>query len=296
MGGIGTWDMLIKFNAHTGTEDKIFAAGMPLAGADYDHGSPNPPTSVVEALKNVPIWAIHGAGDTQVPLTWDRAMYAAEQAAGGLMRYTEDANLGHDVWDSYYTTAASWDWLYGQTTTAGIDQASKSSASPDNPVISIVPASGAAQAIDGPTVGTIRIADDSFSLTGGGVATAVLGGASESLRFISMSSVSLTGGAGKVSVTANVGENSFTVGSGPLAVEGGSGAASYFVHAGAGALTINDFSAAKGDTLTFDASLKTTMKIGGDGQGGTAITFGGAVGTLDIKGVATVPTSAIHWS
>ena len=47
MGGIGTEDMLIKFNAYTGTEGKIFAAGLALAGADYGQGYPQPNASVV---------------------------------------------------------------------------------------------------------------------------------------------------------------------------------------------------------------------------------------------------------
>ena len=83
MGGIGTEDMLIKYNAYTGTEGKIFAAGLALAGADYGQGYPQPNASVVAGLKNVPFWAIHGGQDTQVPLAWDQNLYAAEQAAGG---------------------------------------------------------------------------------------------------------------------------------------------------------------------------------------------------------------------
>ncbi|MBN8905966.1 MAG: hypothetical protein J0H99_04925, partial [Rhodospirillales bacterium] len=119
MGGIGTWDMLIKYNAYTGTDGKIFAAGMPLAGADYDNGYPTPPDSVIQALKNVPIWAIHGSGDTSVPLGWDRNVYAAEQKIGGIMKYTEDPSLGHDVWDTYYTQAGPWNWLYSQKLSTG---------------------------------------------------------------------------------------------------------------------------------------------------------------------------------
>ena len=56
LGGIGTEDMLIKFNAYTGTEGKIFAAGLALAGSDYGQGFPQPNASVVSGLKNVPFW------------------------------------------------------------------------------------------------------------------------------------------------------------------------------------------------------------------------------------------------
>jgi predicted esterase len=118
MGGIGTEDMLIKYNAYTGTEGKIFAAGLSLAGADYGQGYPQPSQAIVNALKNVPFWAIHGGQDTQVPLQWDQNLYAAEQAAGGDMIYTQNDSLGHDVWDTYYPQTGSGSplsWLFDQS-------------------------------------------------------------------------------------------------------------------------------------------------------------------------------------
>ena len=97
MGGIGTWDMLIKYNAYTGTEGRIFAAGMPIAGNDYGQNL----NQAASLLANVPIWAYHGAQDTQVPLNWDRTM-AADLAGSPTFHYTEDPNGGHDVWDETY--------------------------------------------------------------------------------------------------------------------------------------------------------------------------------------------------
>jgi predicted peptidase len=99
LGGIGTWDLLIGYNAISGTKAKIFAAGMPLAGATYDHGYPTPDPAVVAALRDVPIWAIHGAGDTQVPLVWDKAMAAS--LPRGAFHFTLAPDLAHDVWDTY---------------------------------------------------------------------------------------------------------------------------------------------------------------------------------------------------
>jgi endoglucanase len=126
MGGLGSWDIIVKYNRLTGTQDQLFAAAMPLAGATYTYGdngqSGSPNASVVTALKNVPIWAIHGGQDTTVPLRWDREMYAAEQAAGGLMKYFEDASSGHDVWDTYYVLPAGnsyYSWLFQQSLGAG---------------------------------------------------------------------------------------------------------------------------------------------------------------------------------
>ncbi len=118
MGGIGSWDAIIKFNTRSPTVRPVFAAALILAGATYDWGYPTPDPSVVAALEQVPIWAIHGQQDTQVPLQWDDNMYAAQQAAGGLMKLTVDPNLAHDVWDTYYvipTSETYWSWLFTQS-------------------------------------------------------------------------------------------------------------------------------------------------------------------------------------
>jgi predicted peptidase len=117
MGGIGSWDAIIKYNTKAPTVAPLFAAALILAGATYDWGYPTPNASVVTALASVPIWAIHGANDTQVPLAWDEAMYAAQQAQGGRMQLLIDPNLAHDVWDTYYVVPTSqtyWTWLFAQ--------------------------------------------------------------------------------------------------------------------------------------------------------------------------------------
>jgi endoglucanase len=99
MGGIGAWNAIIRHNVYTGANSKTFAAALILAGADYGQGYPIPNPAVISALRDVPIWAIHGARDTQVPLVWDRAVYAAVKSIGGKMKYTEVATLGANVWD-----------------------------------------------------------------------------------------------------------------------------------------------------------------------------------------------------
>ena len=174
----------------------------------------------------------------------------------------------------------------GATTQAG----SKASS------ITLVPTSGTAVTLDGNTPSTQTLRTDTFSLLGNGVAKIVMGSVSDSLKFVGMSSVSLTNGRGNVTVTADGGANSFIAGKGALTVTGGTGADAFTVGAGAGALTINDFSLAKGDTLTLASSLKTAMQIGSDGHGGTAISFAGGAGVIDLKGVAAMPATAIRFS
>lgn len=110
MGGMGTWAMLLDYNAYTGTKEHIFAAGMPLAGLDRVVE----PAEAAKALRPVPIWAIHGGKDPEVPLDWDRTM--AELMRGNPnYRYTEDPKLAHDVWDKYYREDRVWDWLFSQS-------------------------------------------------------------------------------------------------------------------------------------------------------------------------------------
>ena len=109
LGGIGSWDMLVKYNAYNGTEGKIFAAGMPLAGNDYGQDA----NAASQQLKNVPIWAIHGAQDGQVPLNWDQTM-ANNLSGSSTFHYTELAGQGHDVWDTVYPDGSYWNWLFNQ--------------------------------------------------------------------------------------------------------------------------------------------------------------------------------------
>ena len=118
MGGIGSWDLIFKYNTKNPTVRPLFAAALILAGATYAWGYPNPDPSLVARVKDVPIWSIHGGGDTQVPLAWDQNMYAAEQSIGGAMRLLVDPALGHDVWDTYYVMPRAetyWSWLFAQS-------------------------------------------------------------------------------------------------------------------------------------------------------------------------------------
>jgi predicted peptidase len=109
MGGMGAWQMLLDYNTRTGSKGHIFAAGMPLAGAQRTAD----PADAAKALRAVPIWAIHGARDKEVSLDWDRAM-ARLMSGVPTFRYTEVPDVGHDVWDGTYTRQDVWDWLFSQ--------------------------------------------------------------------------------------------------------------------------------------------------------------------------------------
>lgn len=114
MGATGAWDAMIKYNSATGTVSRLFEAGLMLGGTTLSNGYPQPSGSVITALKDVPLWAIHGELDTNITPDWDRNIYAAIQAASGAMIYTEVSAVGHDVWDTYYPQMTTWDWLFSQ--------------------------------------------------------------------------------------------------------------------------------------------------------------------------------------
>ena len=145
--------------------------------------------------------------------------------------------------------------------------------------------------------GTYTVGGDTFVLGSGNAATVTLGTGASQIKFVGPSSVTLTGGAGQATVTADAGNNTFVAGAGSLDVTGGAGKDAYVFHATSGLLTLADFSPAKGDTLTIDASLQSSMHETSDGIGGVMLTFGTNTShSVDILGVATMPSSNILWT
>ncbi len=109
MGGMGTWQMLLDYNVLTGTKGHIFAAGMPLAGTNRKAD----PAAAAKALRQVPIWAIHGALDKEVSLDWDRddGKTVVRQPDIPLHRRfrTRRTMSGTPI-----TRPEVWDWLFAQ--------------------------------------------------------------------------------------------------------------------------------------------------------------------------------------
>ena len=103
MGGYGTWGLLASHPTK-------FAAAAPVCGAWADEDAPK--------MKNVPIWAFHGAEDPTVPVAGSQRMIEAIKKAGGEPRYTEYAGVGHNSWLRAYATAELWDWMFAQKRSA----------------------------------------------------------------------------------------------------------------------------------------------------------------------------------
>lgn len=102
MGGFGTWDA-------AGFNPTRYAAIAPVCG-----GGELPPDILAERLKNLPVWAFHGAKDDAVPPELSRERVDAINAAGGHAKLTMYPEAGHDSWTETYANAAFYEWLLAQ--------------------------------------------------------------------------------------------------------------------------------------------------------------------------------------
>jgi predicted peptidase len=127
MGGYGTWELALL-------QPRRFAALVPICGGllpPRDEralfvtplvGAADPYATLAQALSPVPAWIFHGAKDDLVPPGDDRRTFAALQAAGADVRYTEFPDANHNAWDPAYATPELWPWLFAQRQTQGDDK------------------------------------------------------------------------------------------------------------------------------------------------------------------------------
>lgn len=100
MGGYGTWDFAMRY------PDR-FAAIIPICG-----GSTYP--ELVGVLKDLPIWAFHGAKDDIVPVGESRVLVNILKKYNGNIKYTEYPEAGHDSWTETYNNTKIYEWLLEQ--------------------------------------------------------------------------------------------------------------------------------------------------------------------------------------
>jgi predicted esterase len=62
-------------------------------------------------IKHLPVWAVHGADDTIIPLSRGQQPVEALKAAGGNVKFTVLAGHDHDSWTDTYADPAFYDWL-----------------------------------------------------------------------------------------------------------------------------------------------------------------------------------------
>jgi predicted peptidase len=100
MGGYGSW-------ALAAAHPERFAAVVPICGG----GSP---VFMGRRLKDMPVWAFHGAKDNVVPLKESEQMVNAIKKAGGNAKLTVYPDAGHDSWTATYNNPELYRWLLEQ--------------------------------------------------------------------------------------------------------------------------------------------------------------------------------------
>jgi predicted peptidase len=96
MGGHATWDLAVR-------HPERYAAIIPVCGS----GDP----ARADRLRDLPVWAFHGALDDVVPLKGSQEMIDALKAAGGNPRFTIYPQAGHDSWTETYANDEIYSWL-----------------------------------------------------------------------------------------------------------------------------------------------------------------------------------------
>lgn len=103
MGGYGAWSVAASDPARWSAVVPLSGGGEPAQGA---------------SLKDVPVWAFHGANDAAIRPQQSRNMIAAIRESGGVPRYTEIADGGHDISRPVYGSAALISWMQDPTRAA----------------------------------------------------------------------------------------------------------------------------------------------------------------------------------
>ena len=101
MGAYATWQMCMS-------HPDWFAAAVPVCGGGMYWNA--------QRLKDIPIWAFHGALDTVVLPSESKHMVDAVNKCGGNAKLTIFENDKHNSWDNAFATDELWKWLFEQKT------------------------------------------------------------------------------------------------------------------------------------------------------------------------------------
>lgn len=66
------------------------------------------------SIKQLPIWAFHGAKDDIVPVEETRKIIDTLREYGSTVRYTEYPDAGQDSWTETYNNREVYEWLLSQ--------------------------------------------------------------------------------------------------------------------------------------------------------------------------------------
>jgi predicted peptidase len=96
MGGFGTWSLACRY-------PQRFAAIAPICGGGELPGA--------HRLKNVPVWAFHGAKDDVVPVARSQEMVDSINKIGGNAKITIYPEAGHDSFTVTYDNPELYQWF-----------------------------------------------------------------------------------------------------------------------------------------------------------------------------------------
>jgi predicted esterase len=99
MGGEATYRLAVH-------QPKMFAAIAPLSA--YVDSETYP---MIEQIRDLQVWAIHGADDIVIPLIYGKQPVDALKAAGGNVKFTVLADHDHDTWTDTYSDPAFYEWF-----------------------------------------------------------------------------------------------------------------------------------------------------------------------------------------
>ena len=99
MGAYATWQLATSL-------PEVFAAAVPICGGGMYWNAGR--------LKDVPVWAFHGAKDDTVFCEESKKMVDAVNKNGGCARLTVYPENGHDSWNETYETPEVFSWLLAQ--------------------------------------------------------------------------------------------------------------------------------------------------------------------------------------
>lgn len=100
MGAYAAWQLAM-------TKNELFAALVTVCGGGMYWNAAR--------LKNIPIWAFHGALDEVVLPEESIKMVRAVNKSGGKAKITVFANADHNAWDAAFALDDMWDWMFEQS-------------------------------------------------------------------------------------------------------------------------------------------------------------------------------------
>ena len=105
MGGYAAWQLAMS-------RPEVFAALIPICGGGMEWNAAR--------LRNIPIWAFHGALDTTVSPQESLKMVAAVNKNGGSAKITLFEKTAHNAWDYVFSREEVWNWLFSNRKIKGV--------------------------------------------------------------------------------------------------------------------------------------------------------------------------------